>query len=473
MIHRLTLFVLGVIVVMIAISGKASCDDILVTNDAQFSAALDTATSGDRILLAPGTYGRFTRSGLSGITIRSQDANNPAVFNAAGQNEAMHLSSVTNVTVEHLIFENYTANGINIDDSGNWPGGKSNGVVLRDIIVRNSTAVSGNRDGIKISGVDNFHLNRVQVINWGTGGSAVDPVGSHHGIIENSRFVHSGTTASGVRPKGGSSDIEIRGNYFEMNGGRAIQFGGSTDPQFFRFPTGESNYEADNITATGNIVAGAESAISWVNIDGGIARYNLIDDPDRWVMRILNENAGNQIVDTQNGVFADNVVQFDEGLSRVVNIGPEVLAGTFSFSGNHWYDSSDPGLTEADLNLPADETGGIYGIDPGLDPADAFAIDTEWGIWIVNPHLSDQLLTIDNFAELSIATAGENAAFDPLAADPFQGDWTFTPLTSDIVLAASQSQTFLTVTAIPEPCAVTVLALALCFVRCRRSSRAV
>ncbi|MEO1618166.1 MAG: hypothetical protein AAFV88_20090 [Planctomycetota bacterium] len=132
--------------------------DWRVSNDREVARALDQARPGDRILFAPGRYRSFSRTGLRGITLRSENVNDRAVIDAAGGNEAMKLSSVTDMTVEQLIFENYTANGINIDDSFNWPNGKSSGVVLRGITVRNEVAVGGNRDGIKLSGVDGFHL---------------------------------------------------------------------------------------------------------------------------------------------------------------------------------------------------------------------------------------------------------------------------------------------------------------------------
>lgn len=454
-----------------AFSCQGFAADINVSNDAELSTALNNAVSGDRILLAAGQYNRFSRTGLSGITLRSADPKNLAVISAGGNGEVMHLSSVTNITIEHLIFEEFSTNGINIDDSGNWPTGKSSGIILRDITVRNANAVSGNRDAIKISGVDNFLIDRVQVINWSSGGSAIDPVGSHNGVISNSRFVHNGPTASAIRPKGGSSNIDIIGNYLEMTGGRAIQFGGSTGASLFRFLPGESNYEADNIRAAGNIVTGAESAFSWVNIDGGIARHNFVDRPTTWVMRILNENQGNSIVDTQNGVFSDNIIQFDIAPNRVVNIGPEVLAGTFTFQRNQWYDFDDPGLTEADLQLPAVELGGIYGVNPQLNVSDAITFETEWGLWGVNPHLTDQLLTISDFQRYSVAMAGSGASFDPLASNPFIGNWNFTPLTNANIQINAQSQLLLSVTAVPEPSFAGVLFLGTCIVLPRRGKR--
>ncbi|MBT8446163.1 MAG: right-handed parallel beta-helix repeat-containing protein, partial [Gammaproteobacteria bacterium] len=367
---------------------------------------------------------------------------------AGGSGEVLHLSSVSDITIEHLVFQNYAANGINIDDSGNWPAGASTNITLRDIVVRNDIAPGSNNDGIKLSGVDGFHIDRVQVSNWGTGGSAIDPVGCHNGVIENSTFSHAAlSSGSGVRPKGGSADIRILANLVALNAGRAIQAGGSTGTPFFRFPPGESDYEAARIVAAGNIIVGGQSAVSWVNIDGGEFRYNAIAQPDRWVMRMLNENVGTAIVETQNGSFADNIVVFDNGLSRISNNdGPGVLEETFSFARNTWYNADSGGPAGASaLQLPAAETDGLYGVDPQLDPGAAQRIATPWGLWIVNPHLAGATVPIPEPATLSLATPGVGAAFDPLAANPLSGSWSFTPAPPNQAIAA-QSQAVLMLT---------------------------
>lgn len=50
------------------------------------------------------------------------------------------------------------------------------------------------------------------------------------------------------------------------------------------------------IRIAGNLVVGGASAVSWVNIDGGVVCYNYFRRPATWVMRMLNENAGNPLV---------------------------------------------------------------------------------------------------------------------------------------------------------------------------------
>jgi hypothetical protein len=160
-------------------------------------------------------------------------------------------------------------------------------------------------------------------------------VGCHRGLIQNSWFVHTNASSSGttLQPKGGSKDIIFRANRIELprTGGRAIQAGGSTGTPYFRFVDDDSGYEADAITAEGNVVIGGTSAFSWVNIDGGVFHHNLVHRPGNWTMRILNQNQGNPIVDTQNGEFHDNIVVFNDTASEyslAVNIGARKSTGS-------------------------------------------------------------------------------------------------------------------------------------------------
>ncbi len=410
-------------------------DDLLVSTNAQLSAALQNAGPGDAILIAPGDYqGGLFRNGITGVTIRSQDAQNPAVIR--GGNTNLQLSNAVDVTIEDLGFQDAALNGLNIDDGGDF-GSPSTNITLRNISVIGAGS-TGNHDGIKLSGVTGFLIDGVRVLDWGNGGSAIDMVGSHRGLIQNSELIDAGLTpnGSGIRPKGGSKDITIRANRLEIpaDGGRAIQAGGATGLPFFRFIDGDSGYEADEIVAEGNVVIGGTSAFSWVNIDGGLFHRNYVQRPGSWTMRILNENQGGPFVDTRNGEFRDNVVVFNDTPSeynRAVNIGAETEPETFGFSGNQWYNLADPTPGGSTPSLPAPETGGVYGVDPGIDPGidpdDAIAWSFPWGEWIVNA--SDQTNPWDPVGgDYLLASAGPDAQLDLLAASPLVGDWSLAPL---------------------------------------------
>ena len=102
-------------------------------------------------------------------------------------------------------------------------------MVVRDI------GPTGNRDGIKLSGVDDFRVEGCTVERWGSGGSGIDMVGCHRGEIVGCTFRHGDTTGdSGVQAKGGSRDVVIRRCRFEHAGQRAVNLGGSTGLAFFR-----------------------------------------------------------------------------------------------------------------------------------------------------------------------------------------------------------------------------------------------
>ena len=414
----------------------AGAADILVA-PGQLAMALQNAKPGDNLLLQPGTHeGGLYRAGLTDVTIRSQDPTDRAVISGGVNN--LQLSDATNVTIEQVIFDGGSGNGINIDDGGSFSTPSTN-ITLRDITVQN-VGTGGNHDGIKLSGVTGFVIDGVRVFNWGAGGSAIDPVGSHDGLIQNSLFRHTagGVTVSGVRPKGGSKNITIRANRFEItNGnGRAIQFGGSTGSQFFRFIDGDSGYEADSIVAEGNVIVGAASAANWVNIDGGVYHHNFIQRPNRWTMRILNENQGSSIVDTQQGQFSNNIVVFNDTsaeYSRAVNIGSETLPESFTFAENQWYNLASPTAAGSTPQLPAQETAGIYGVDPG-DATGVKAWAFDWGLWLVNANSSAGNFELADPGDYLRAEGGVGADFLPLRANPFVGDWDFSPLGADSLL---------------------------------------
>ncbi len=430
---------------LISTSTTCLAVDLVVSTTSELHSAFQTAGVGDNILLQPGTYaGGIFRENLTGVTVRSVDSANRAII--SGGNTNIQLVDSQDVTIEDLIFEDGVFNGLNFDDGGSFATPATN-LTLRNIVVRRAGS-TGNQDGIKLSGVVGFLIDHVEVDDWGDGGSAVDMVGSHNGLIQKSWFHTSshGAGGSGIRPKGGSKNIIIRANRVDLpiGDGRAIQAGGSTGSQFFRFIDGDSGYEAKNITAEGNVVLGGSSAFSWVNIDGGKFHHNYIQRPGTWTMRILNENSGLPIVDTKNGLFHDNIIRFHDSsneYNRAVNIGPETEPDTFQFARNQWYNEVTP--TSSTPNLPTPEVDGVYGVDPAIDSNDVIAWDYGWGTWLVNATDQANAITINTPSDFSIATPGTTGEFHPEADSPLQGAWSFSPLAGSQVAMAAFSQVFL------------------------------
>lgn len=346
--------------------------DVPVRDAAGLRAAAASAGPGTRILLEPGTYpGGFHFVNLRGATnhpviLAAADPQRPPVIQ--GGANGMQLTDPQFVELQDLVFTGASGNGLNIDDGGSFDT-PARGVVLRGLRVMD-VGPTGNRDGIKLSGVVSFRVEGCTVERWGTGGSAVDMVGCHQGLIVSNQFRHLPSTASGgangVQTKGGTRDVIIRRNRFEHAGARSVNIGGSTGLEFFRPPlpaTGEK-WEAKDIRVEGNTFVGSLSPIAFVGVDGAEVRFNTIHRPERWAIRILQETAAPGFVPCRGGKFIGNLVVFHSGqwASGGVNVGGGTAPGTFEFAGNAWYCVDAPGRSRP--TLPVAEREGTHGVAP-------------------------------------------------------------------------------------------------------------
>ncbi len=347
----------------------APAADTLVRNAEQFRQVVAAAKPGARILLAPGNYsGGFYFSNLQGETNRpiilaAADPAHPPVFQGP---TGIHFSRPAFLELHDLIISNATINGLNIDDGGALDG-PAHHVVLRRLRV-SDVGPGGNRDCIKLSGLVDFRIENCTIERWGTGGgSGIDMVGCHRGIIESNIFRHTDSVGStGVQAKGGTSQIAVRRNRFENAGGRAVNIGGSTGLQFFRPPLvpGQPHFEAGDIRVEGNTFIGGGAPVAFIGVDGAVVRFNTIYHPRRWALRILQENRSPGFLPARNCLFTDNIVAFDarDWSEGGVNIGSGTAPQIFTFARNWWYCLNDPARSHP--RLPVQEVAGIYGQPP-------------------------------------------------------------------------------------------------------------
>jgi len=208
--------------------------------------------------------------------------------------------------------------------------------------------------------------------------AGTDMVGCHRGVIEGSTFRGTaGLQSNGVQAKGGSSGVAIRRNRFDQTGGRGVNLGGSTGRPYFRPPLalGGGNAEARDLRVEGNTFVGTMAPVVFAGVDGAVVRFNTIDNPNRWAVRILQESGGPEFVPCRQGVFTDNVILFrsDRWSGGGVNIGGSTAPGTFTFSRNWWHGTDRPDRSRP--RLPVEESDGRYGQGPdaGKDAAGAGA----------------------------------------------------------------------------------------------------
>jgi hypothetical protein len=354
------------LIIIVAWTMEVAAQEAIVTvkDSQEFQHAVEQAKSGTKILMAPGNYpGGFNFRDVKGepgkpIVIAAADQNHLPVIQGGGN--CIHLSNVAYLELHNLIMSDARGNGMNIDDGGSYET-PSHHIVLRGLMVRD-IGPEGNRDGIKLSGLDDFRVENCTIERWGSGGSGIDMVGCHRGVIEGCTFRHGDSIGSNaVQTKGGSSEIVVRGCRFEHAGLRAVNVGGSTGMAYFRpKPQG---YEAKDITVESCTFIGSQAPVAFVGVDGAVFRFNTIYRPTRWVLRILQETRQPEFVPSRNGQFIDNIIAFrSDEVAATVNIGPDTAPETFKFARNFWYCLDDPARSSPDLPTP--ESDGIYGIDP-------------------------------------------------------------------------------------------------------------
>jgi hypothetical protein len=328
-----------------------------VENSAQLRRAVERAKPGRVISLAPGEYTPCRLVGVVGTRGK------PIVIEGgefSGGTCALHLVDCRYVTLRNLTVKGCSGNGINIDDGGSFDS-PAHHIVLENVTVLD-TGPRGNRDGIKLSGVDDFAIRRCRVAGWG--GSAIDMVGCHRGVVEDCTFEGKAgfSQSNGVQMKGGSKDILVHGCFFKDAGHRSVNVGGGTGLAYFR--PQDARFEAEDITVAGNRFTGSQAFVAFVNARRARVLKNTMHRPGKWVLRILQETTHERFPPCRENVFEDNLIVLDGRVRTLANVGPGTASETFVFRRNAWFrvDAAAP-------RLALREKGGVYDVDPKLaDP---------------------------------------------------------------------------------------------------------
>ena len=357
--------------IFVSPAGNNSTGDGTAANPYQtIGRAVQGVQPGDAIRLLPGTYAGGTfignLSGTSNAPIRMGGVPGQARPLISGGSTAIQFSRVRFMILENLEVAGASANGINCDDGGEY----ANSNATRHILFRNlyihDIGTGGNNDGLKLSGVNDYFVLDCEFRRMSAGGSGIDHVGCHRGLIARCTFADAGGNA--IQCKGGSEDIEIRWNQFTNGGARAINIGGSTGFEFFRPPlsTTTPNAEARNIRVVANVFRGSDTPAAFVGTVNSLVANNTVIQPTRWLLRILQETVsggGYTFLPCGHNQFINNVVYFDRSqISTHVNIGANTDAASFAFANNLWYAFNQPNQSQP--ALPSVETNGIYALNP-------------------------------------------------------------------------------------------------------------
>jgi hypothetical protein len=269
------------------------------------------------------------------------------VIGGAGSTEALHVSGARYLVLHDLEISGSTANGVNLDDRADY----ANPEALRHVVVRNlkfeAIGTGGNNDCLKISGANDFFVLGSEFVDCSAGGSNIDHVGCHDGIIAGNSFEGGGTA---VQTKGGSRRIVIHGNVFRQNGGRAVNMGGSTGFEFFRPPLDatEENYEARDISVIANVFDRAAEVAAMPGCVDCLFAHNTVYRPTTRILRILQETTtseGFTFSPASRGRVINNVFSYQRAEitngGRAINVGAGTSPATFMYVNNLWYASDD------------------------------------------------------------------------------------------------------------------------------------
>ncbi len=335
---------------------------ILTVGDGQaFACIADAATEarpGDTIAVFPGVYpGGQTINDLQGnaeqwILISGA----PGTIIEGGSN-ALHLRQCAYLRIRGIVVRGQTGNGVNIDDAGSFAT-PTHDIVIERCEFRDMNA-EGNNDLLKLSGLDDFTVRNCRFINGATGGSGIDMVGCHRGLIKGNRFENMGSNC--IQAKGGTQHVRIEANFFKDGGNRSLNLGGSTGLQFFR--PQDAPFEAADLQVYANVFVGSQAPIAYVGSVRVEVVNNTIVNPGNWVVRILQETVDpDRFFEVGDNVFRNNIVYIGQEISRVTNIGPNTRPESFTYSNNLWFNALEANWQGPDL--PVQERDGIVGEDP-------------------------------------------------------------------------------------------------------------
>lgn len=332
-------------------------ETIAISNAAELRDALKAINPGTVLRLAPGEYGSgYQVRDAKDLTLEGIPQSDPPTF--TGGNVAIQFSNCSGLLVRRLSIRGQRDNGLNLDDGGGAQ--RPREITIEDVSI-SEIGPKGNHDGIKCSGLEDLTIRNCELRGWG--GQGVDLVGCHKVLISGCTLkgVEGFSASAGIQIKGGSSKVTVEGCTLIAAGERPINAGGSTGADYFR-PL-DANSEASDVVIRGNQIQGGACAVAFVGIDGGVFEDNTVLFPERWMIRILQENSGPAMVVCRDVEVRGNRFVFKRGMLREdINIGPGTASETFRFERNHWYAEDMPNRSKP--RLPTEEVSGIYGTDP-------------------------------------------------------------------------------------------------------------
>ncbi len=347
--------------------------DVYVSTMAAFKSAVNAATAGTRIFVAPGTYtGYIYSENLTGtaanpIKILAQDPKNPPTIDATGQGNGFYLDNCKYMVIDGLNVQNASNNSVHVDHSYN--------MVLRNVNSHDvgGSGHTGNNDTFKIVTDHDFLFYGCTVSKWGTGGgSGMDIDAAERGLVMKCNFSWPGLASNsggnnGFQAKMGSNNIGVYNSTFNNAGDRSLQMGGSSDLNLFGLGNVSYGYEAYQMAAMGNTIISGDASADYSVARDCAFEYNTLVNPRLRILRALNENPALGGVTAFN-TFSHNLISYGSVTEIFNNSGlPGVDFSKFTFDSNYWYKTTNPAGSIPSVPLGGVLVNNVGGTDPQLN----------------------------------------------------------------------------------------------------------
>jgi Ca2+-binding RTX toxin-like protein len=252
-------------------------------------AAVTAAKPGTAIMVQAGTYVENIKfpsnaGGTPDAPIWLVSADGPQAAHIVAKDA--RLSTIQGLGVDNVVVQNFSIeggkNGIQFSLSGT-----DFANTVRNIVVQGNTITKSLEDGVKISQGINVHVLDNRIV--GAGDQGVDFVAVNQSVIARNEVIGTKGVA-GIFAKGGSTDVLIADNFVKGSGMDGITAGGWTTKKFM-WPG--INYEARNVTITGNVVEDVPlRAVSVLGAQNTVVSKNVLEASPSYFTTI-NIGAGN------------------------------------------------------------------------------------------------------------------------------------------------------------------------------------
>ena len=272
---------------------------------ATIQAAADRASPGTAVLVQTGTYHenvKIRNSGTEDKPIWFVSADGPGEANIVPVNNS--VSTVYGRGTDNVIIRDFAIKGADHEhgieftqaghDYHNW---------VNNLVIEGNYIYDVGDDGIKLAQARNVDV----IGNLVSGGreESIDLV-----TVMNTRIINNEIRdldgRSGITAKGGSTNIEIKGNYIHDVGADAVTVGGWTDATLLDKLS--LTYQASQVTVEGNKIENVEKrSINFLGGQDSIVRDNFFD-PQNNYFTAVNLQSGRWGLVSKNNEISDNVI---------------------------------------------------------------------------------------------------------------------------------------------------------------------